>query len=185
MGERTNRRKWFQFRIRTLLIFVVLLSGLFSLFGKQLSSKTVAYYRKVKYADSVAAIESKGGRVLYGNGIYFAECNPYPSVDTFKEGDKIVGVMLRGGISPDLIQHLKRLDELEVLYLSHCTVTEEGLGELKDFPTLRYLMVSDNEERQTAFNDTLNRAFSDCHVGYWGDFSLVDLKRDKDELSKR
>ncbi|NQT16725.1 MAG: hypothetical protein HQ582_28465 [Planctomycetes bacterium] len=141
MSEKRKHR-WFQFSLRTLLVFVLLVSIGMSWLGVQLD-------RARKQREAVEAIEKAGGSVLYGY-----ELTPSGSSvpmwlrellgeDFFFDVSGVVGA--RHDFGDAGLEHLNGLTSLQGLYLDDMQVTDAGLEHLKGLTSLQRLDLEDTQ----------------------------------------
>ena len=120
----TPKRRWYQFSLRALLVFVVLVS-----IG--MSWVAVRKQRVRRQREAVRAIEKLGGDVRYEEAQ-----TPVPRWLRELLGDdffflKVDTVHLSGTEVTDVgLEHLKWLATLEALFLSNTQVTDAGLESL-------------------------------------------------------
>ena len=136
------KRRWFQFRLRTLMVFVTLCAVACSWF-------TVRWQRARGQREAVEAIEKAGGSVLYD---YQVDADwiltgvsepPVPGwlrnvlgEDFFSD---VVIVGLLSGVGNDRVVYLKRLTGLRSLSLKDSQVTDSGLEHLQGLTKLERL----------------------------------------------
>ncbi len=132
-----KRRRWLQFRVKTLLIAVLVLSLPLSWFGMRME-------RARKQREAVEAIERKGGSVFY---------EPVKtSVPQWMRGlfgdfffEDVVQVCPPGDFDDDEATYLKDLADLERLNLYSTQVTDAGLRHFKGLTNLESLSLDDTQ----------------------------------------
>ena len=131
-----QRRRWFQFRLRTLLIAILVLSLPLSWFGARLQKAR-------RQREAVEAIERLGGRVMYDWETSFQRPNgpswlrPLLGSDFF---DKVRLVNLMDARVTDAeVNHIRSFAGLEVLDLSNNDISDTGLENLSRLTILEYL----------------------------------------------
>lgn len=135
--ENSERRRWFQFRLRTLLVAVLVLSLPLSWFAVRLE-------RARKQRMIVKMIEERGGEALYEYFFDPAGCKEPPlglgkllGEDFFWEIHAING--RDSDISDADLMQIGELTCLQGLRLAGTTVTDDGLERLCHLTKLRYL----------------------------------------------
>ena len=150
MTDRPKRR-WFQFRLRTLMVFVTLCAVACSWFAVKLQQAR-------RQREAVEAIREAGGHVTYdyeidadGSRIQSPE-PPGPAwlrktlgVDFFSDVRCVYFYALWSGFGDDGMEHLKELPSLQELYLSHTQVGDAGLEHLKGLTSLKWLRLSNTK----------------------------------------
>lgn len=127
--EPSKRRRWLQFRLRTLLIAVLVLSLPLSWFAVRLE-------RARRQREAVETIRQLGGAVRYGYHDSIcdpAEHPPVPSLFLKLLGDDFfsdvvgVGFFHKNGLCDDNLAVLDALPELDFVELQHVPITDHGL----------------------------------------------------------
>jgi Leucine-rich repeat (LRR) protein len=144
------KRRWFQFSLRTLLVFVLLVSIGLSWFG-------VKMQKARRQKEAVKAIEKAGGEVLYdyGLGAPFADEPSVPKWARALLGDDffldVVGVWgnLRD-FGDDKATYLKRLTGLETLSLTNTQITDAAFRHLEGLTNLEDLDLSGTQVTDAA-----------------------------------
>lgn len=131
---RSKRRKWLQFRLRTLLIAILALSLPLSWFAVRLQ-------RARRQREAVAAIEGLGGNVQYERPQgkqhpLFLRLRDLLGQDFF---DRVTLVYLQGNVTNADLEHLTALLDLERLILRSTQITDDGLKHLQAVVSLRFL----------------------------------------------
>lgn len=135
-----KRPRWLQFRLRTLLIAVLVLSLPLSWFGMSLEKAR-------RQRKAVMRIEELGGGVVYD---WECNLNPFfePSPTRLRTWlgndffDKVVMVILYGPQVDDTeLKYFADLTDLEELIFYETDVTDAGLENLKGLPNLETLYV--------------------------------------------
>ena len=135
--------RWFQFSLRTLLVFVTLCA--FACSWLAVKMKQAERQRK-----AVEAIRKLGGTVLYdgqldakGDFVPNAAPTGSPWLRSVLGDDffwKVKGVFLNNPqVTDDGLEHLKRFSQLQALGLSDTKVTDAGLEHLKGLSQLQQL----------------------------------------------
>jgi hypothetical protein len=134
-------RRWYQFSLRTLLVFVLLAS-----LGASWLAVRLHHARRQR--DAVIAIRAAGGTVGYDyevdktNMFIVQEAEPPapPWLEWLFGDDFFADVVLVDVYEPDFgdadVEHLKDLTELRSLQLSSTQVTDAGLEHLKGLANL-------------------------------------------------
>ena len=126
-----RRRRWYQFSLRTLMLFMLVCAVLFGWVGKRLEET-----RREQLV--VARIESWGGGVAYhGKMLPPWIANPFRKV-------RVANLMGTQVTDAGLV-HLKDLTSLEVLRLDITLVTDTGLMHLKRLTNIEVLWLGDTE----------------------------------------
>lgn len=137
MTEGTTHRRWFQFRLRTLLIVVLVLSLPLSWFGARLRKA-----RRQRAA--VEAIERAGGSWFYYCSTSGFSTQPYPTWlrgllgDDFLFNVKMVDCG-KTDFCDEEARHLSSLPDLEWAILHDTQLTDTGLQCLEGLTRLQYL----------------------------------------------
>lgn len=132
--DRPKRRRWFQFRLRTLLIAILILSLPLSWFAVRLQ-------RARRQREAVAAIEGLGGNVQYER----PQGKQQPVSSWLRDllgrdfFDRVTLVYLQGNVTNADLEHLTALLDLERLMLRSPQITDAGLKHLQGMSNLRYL----------------------------------------------
>ena len=133
-----GKRRWFQFSLRTLLIFTVIIAVGAGWLGKRIEQKR-------KDRETVAAIVKLGGTVAYDYQTDDLRAEP-PGPSWLQEvlGENffsnVDGVWLRNATDVDAgVAHLKGLTQLRVLNLWKTKASDITLIHLKDVPQLQEL----------------------------------------------
>ena len=133
MSEIGKPKRCFQFRLRTLLIAIVLLSLPLSWFAVRMESARTQ-------REAVAVIESVGGEVFYepdGADSIPVWIHSYLGQDFFV---KVVQVFVSEREFGDVeATYLKELPDLEELYLDNTQISDAGLEHLKGLTQLKQL----------------------------------------------
>jgi internalin A len=134
-----SKRRWYQFSLRSLLVFVVLVSIAMSWLGVRLA-------RARKQREAVEAIEKAGGNVEYED---FADSLvPQWARAVFGKDfffDVIAVWVGEPDFGDDEAAYLKRLTNLTHLSLSRTQVTDAGLEHLEGLTNLISLDLSDTQ----------------------------------------
>jgi len=131
------RRRWFQFRLRTLLVAVLVFSLPLSWFASRME-------RARRQKEAVEAIERLGGAVFYPWEVPFST-HREPRLLRWlgKDFYDIALVSMCGTkITPEIVVHLKQLPALPALTLQHCDFGDQGLRFLSDLRGLEWLDLS-------------------------------------------
>ncbi len=163
--------RWFQFRLRTLLIGVVAWSVL-------LSSYFAVTRQARRQREAIAAIRASGGSVIYEwqrteNG-HSNEYEPKPTWIRAVLGDdyfdRVVEVSFGESLDDDdCLEPLEVLPDLEVLSLSETHITGSGLRYLGDRPALQTLYLSNSQISDASL----------AHVKKFRNLQKLDLARTK------
>jgi len=141
MGKPKPERRWYQFSLRALLVFVLLVSVGMSWLGVKLQQA-----RKQKAA--VEAIEKAGGVVYYDYGresrsLLPTEVEPpYPTWLRESLGDDFffdVRAVSANDVSDEHLNHLAKLTTVKSLYLDSPQITDAGLEHLAELGKVCYL----------------------------------------------
>jgi hypothetical protein len=119
--EYPKRRKWFQFRLRTLLIIVLVLS-------LPLSWLAVRMQKARQQREAMDLLESKGCFMLYPFGWW---------VDGISVPDGVLGANSR--VTDADLRHLQALSDVEAINLNNTGITDDGLRHLGSLTQLRSL----------------------------------------------
>ena len=177
MTEPKPKRRWYQFRLRTLLILVVLVLGLpLSWLGRKL-------HEARKHRETVNAILEVGGHVGYEYDVLGVDLGePVYAMGMWDWGDaeleKLKGLTsltqldVDGcrGVTDAGMEHLQGLNNLEWLNISHTQVTEAGLKHLKGMTNLETLFIcclyqADRREKVSDEDITeLQEALPNCRI---------------------
>ena len=127
-----SKRRWFQFRLRTLLIFVLICLIPYCWF----------LVRVHRQREAVAAIEKGGGSVEYG------ELHG-PAWLRKLLGDKYFAYVVSASLAPQTtdadLEHLDGLTEVRGLLLTNTNITDAGLEHLKGLTQLQQLVLTDTK----------------------------------------
>ena len=136
-NERPKRRRWFQFKLRTLLIAILVLSLPLSWFAVRLE-------RARRQREAVQVIEALGGTVWY-----------YPDKPYTKFLCRILGsefLVTVAGVDLCMIEVtdadlecLKHLDHMDMVELNCTPITDAGLSHLQTLTSLECLSISDTQ----------------------------------------
>lgn len=153
-----KRRKWFQFRLRTLLIAVLVLS-------LPLSWVAVRMDRARRQREAVEEIERLRGLVLYD-----WETPPPQTVGRTVLGndffDEVVLVDLAHSLVRDArLEHLAGLTNLHYLWLDDTHITDAGLEHLTGLTNLEILTIRDNNVTPKGIQK-LQQALPNCVIEY-------------------
>jgi hypothetical protein len=155
-----RKRRWFQFRLRTLLIGVVVVAVPCAWLGRMIEQKR----RERAFVDQ---IRKWGGIVTYDYQIARSE----PSGPTWLRsllGENFfndVKVAYIGGI-PITDADLARIEDfphLQVLHLNDTKVTDAGIGSIKPLTALEFLDLDGTKVTDSGIN-SLRRALPKCMV---------------------
>jgi hypothetical protein len=181
----TPKRKlrWYQFSLRTLLIFVTLFGIACSWFAVKIrqakrQDNAVLELRKmgflVRYdyqntnpfiSDSEAEAESvssspswlrkKFGKPFFDNVIMIdGHTNTDKDLNIFKEFNQLKFLSLENSIiTKDRLEYISGLTHLEYLYLSHSTITDDSLYYLKRLHNLKTLNVVGTDVSESGIED--------------------------------
>ena len=119
------KRRWYQFSLRTLMLFMVVCAVVSAWFGKKLDETR-------REQVMVAEIEKLGGRVGYMDTMV-----PRWVAAPFRRAS-FVGFCY-GNVTDDEVVHLERLTNLKRLSLNGAQVTDAGLVHLEGLPNLEVL----------------------------------------------
>ena len=167
MTDRRQRR-WYQYSLRTLLLFVLLVSIGMSWLGVKLhrareQKEAVEAIRKAggevsyDYQSDYASAEPrvpKWARALLGDGFFFDVLQAGASGTKFGDDEAVYlrrltnleWLSLRATRITDAgLEHLEGLARLEELYLSRTNITDAGLEHLKRLTNLTWLNLSDTQ----------------------------------------
>ena len=153
--------RWFQFRLRTLLIVVLVLSLPLSWFAVRLE-------RARRQKEAVAAVRELDGEVIYEPKArawqpLFA---PLRSLLGRDFTDKVTHVLLQHtDATDDVLDHVKWLDSLFELCLFETQITDDGLGQLEGLTDLRHLDLRDTDVTAAAAKK-LQEALPNCDIKY-------------------
>jgi hypothetical protein len=153
MDGRTPKRRWFQFSLRTLLVFVTLCAIACSWFAVKLQQAT-------RQREAVAEIKKLGGICVYdwqldANGGFdysYSKTKPTGPVwlrnllgDDLFQSVIMVGFEAEREVTDASLEPLKGLSEVRELDLYGTKVTDAGLRHLKGLSQLRELCLSDTQ----------------------------------------
>ncbi len=169
-------RRWYQFRLRALLIAVLVLSLPLSWFAVKMEKA-----RKQK--EAVEAIHDFGGTTYYHlprlarTPMEFVELPRTPPITPRQPGmlraflgndffDDVVMVDLGArNIADSGLEHLKGLTNLEILSLEHTPVSDAGLEHLKGLAKLGELYLNDTQVTLEGIR-MLEEALPNCKIEY-------------------
>jgi hypothetical protein len=133
------KRRWFQLSLRTLLVFVLLVSIGMSWFA-------VKMQRARRQKEAVQAIEKAGWAVAFDYEVYGSRKTSVPKWARALLGDDffldVAWVSVSGNFGDDDASHLKALTNLASLYLCGAHVTNAGLQHFEGLTDLRLLNLS-------------------------------------------
>jgi hypothetical protein len=132
---KTKPRRWFRFRLRTLLVMVTLLSVLLGWVGRELDQR-----RGQKSA--IAWVEGMGGHVNFFHSFSPDERNWWEKTKEKWFGERVRDVFL-WEIKVSDLSPLKELKNLEKLYLSYTKVVD--LSPLSELKNLEQLFLGDTQ----------------------------------------
>jgi hypothetical protein len=145
MAAPTPKRRWFQYSLRTLLVFVTLCAFACSWLAVKLQQARRQW-------EAVDAIQRLGGGVLYDwqvDANLNVLPNPQPpgpkwlrSLSGYDFFQSVSSVFLPGGVTDKELQHVKGFNGLQQLWLFGARITDAGVEQLKDFNRLRELNVA-------------------------------------------
>ncbi len=142
-SETPDRRRWFQFRLRTLLIAVLVLSLPLSWFAVRME-------RARRQKEAVRAIERLNGRVMYRVKVPFPKSlHRLLGHDFF---DTVAGVDFNTTeVTDSGLEHLRKLDtdSLQILSLNCPQITDAGLDHVQHLTNLEYLGISNSRITDT------------------------------------
>ena len=157
-----KKLRWFQFSLRALLVFVLLVSIGMSWLGVKMDQAR-------KRREAVEAIERAGGGVTYDyqSGNRSAE-PPVPKWARATFGDDfffdVIAVWANeADFGDDEAVYLKRLTNLSILDLSGTQVTDAGLEHLKGLTNLWQLYLSGTQVT-TKGVESLRQALPNCTI---------------------
>ena len=139
------RLRWYQYRLRTLLLFVLLVNIAMSVVATKMRAAR-------RQRDAVAAIEKSGGSVWYDHEVDESGFSllpghrppPWPSWLRKLLGDDFFRTVVTAYVESDAsFEPLKQLDRLQHLSCDD-SVTEAGLAHLKELRQLRDLDLMTN-----------------------------------------
>lgn len=152
--ERPKRRKWFQFRLRTLLVAILVLSLSLSWYAVK-----VERIRRQKRIGSI--IEGAGGTVsyerteppvpqwirgLFGDDFFVVTAVTVNEEWVIPEGEEVVNVPVGwDAFGDDEATYLKELPDLKVLSLNNTQVSDAGLKHLKRLTNLKILWLDNTQ----------------------------------------
>ena len=141
MTAETPKRRWFQFRLRTLLIAIVVLSLPLSWFAVKME-------RARRQREMVKTVCEAGGNVIYGKPWY-----PVPKWMRDFFGDDlffpVVDVGFPGALGDNEVPCLKGQTRLKTLYLSHTCITDSALEHLRELTNLQMLYLDGTQVTDT------------------------------------
>jgi hypothetical protein len=140
-------RRWFQFRLRTFLVLLLLLSCVFGWIMRE-RSQLVQWRLKLKELGGGRGYSSSQPRWHY---FLFGADPGYYVPDFYFNDPQQVG--------DESLKHLEGLKNLEGLSLSGTKVTDDGLLMLRNFPKLVWL-----EIRDTQITDAGLANLKDCNI---------------------
>jgi Leucine Rich repeat len=118
--DRQKSRRWYQFRLRTLLICVLVLSVPLSWFGVRLEKAR-------KQRNAIDLLEDKGCIFVY----------QYPRVKEIRVPIQVLAAYSR--VTDSDLKHLRDLTEITHIYLNETAITDAGLQHLEGLTQLREL----------------------------------------------
>ena len=165
MTTDSPRRRWFQFRLRTLLIAILVLSLPLSWFAARM--------RKAKrQREAVEAIEKAGGHTGSSFHDFIARASTREPERTWLRRllgddffDPVSQAYLSKNTSDNDLEHLNALTRLRILDLRDSQVTDAGLEHLKGMPNLRWLYLQDTYVTDQGIKK-LQQALPNCKIAH-------------------
>ncbi len=176
MSEPTKRkRRWFQFSLRSLMIFTAIVAVEFGWLGSKIAKKR-------QEQALVAGIREHGGGVEYDSSVptslrWLLGGNFFNDVQyawitraddatlrSLAELTRLRGLHLfADGVTDAGLANLKGLAQLQWLYVDNTLVTDAGLVNLKGMTQLQWLRLENNNVTDTGFTN-LKKALPNCQI---------------------
>ena len=162
---KTRTRRWFQFSLRSLLVFVLIVSIAMSWVGVKMERarkqrEAVEVIRKVgggvSHAGFLMPLVPKWARAVFGEDFFFDVVAVYAFGVSARAGDQT-------DFGDDEVAYLKRLTSLTFLELRGTQVTDAGLEHLEGLTNLESLDLSDTQVTAQGV-DALRQALPDCNI---------------------
>ena len=166
MTTEPPKRRWFQFRLRTLLVAILVLSVPLSWFAWRMEKAR-------RQREVVEAISRLGGNVEFDLDME----TPYWLLRLLGQESvlKPVTVSFKGTLIGDSeLAHLEALTDLEILFLDRTQITDDGLACLPQLPKLHGLHLADTHVTDSGlkhlhrFADLLQLSLDGCRVSDTG-----------------
>jgi hypothetical protein len=170
-----RKRRWYQFSLRTLMIFTAIIAVGFGWLVSKIAKK--------RHEQAlVAGIREHGGGVEYDSSVptslrWLLGGNFFNDVQyawitraddatlrSLAELTRLRGLHLFGdGVTDAGLANLKRLAQLQWLYVDNTRVTDAGLVNLKGMTQLQWLRLENNNLTDTGFTN-LKKALPNCRI---------------------
>ena len=158
-----SKCRWYQYSLRTLLVFVTLFAVACSWFAVKLRQAR-------RQREAVAAIQRSSGSVMYdyehivdedalaksGSGIWLSERRGPEWLRNILGIDFFHNVTSASIFNDDGLDRLEDLPHLQTLYLRDAGITDQGIDKVKKLPRLEKLYLCDTEVTDTSVNDLQN-----------------------------
>lgn len=158
-------RRWFQFRLWTLLAAVLVLSLPLSWFAMRME-------RARKQREAVEAIEKAGGHTGFSLNDLIARSSTRKPERTWLRGllgddffDPVLQAYMSTNTSNDDLEHLKALPRLRILDLRDTQITDVGLKHLCELRGLKFLWIHNTQVTPEGVKE-LREALPDCEIEY-------------------
>ena len=132
----TRRRRWYQFSLRTVLIFTLLVAVACGLVGRRIE-------RKRRERDTIESITSAGGQVTFNDQLGNPKADPQGSAWLrYLFGERFLSevVWIKTGRAD--LRHLNEMPCLTTLLLKGSRIQDDDLAQLDDLPQLKTLSLA-------------------------------------------
>ena len=149
-----RRRRWYQFSLRTLMLFMVVCAILSAWVGWKLEAtrrEQVAVAR-IDWASDMEAWHNVGYHQMYGK--------PWWITRHFR---RVRCIILVGTATDNGLEHLKQLTKLEVLSLKDTQITDAGLIHLEELSNLERLDFEGTQVTDEGV-EKLQKALPNCTI---------------------
>ena len=143
-AQKHSKRRWFQFSLRTLMIFTLICAVASAWLGIKIDQKR-------KEREAVAAIGKLGGKVAYDYDWIIGGKPPGPDWLRHLFGENIfsevveVDLLAASNVTDAELEHLKALTHLQSLNLTGARITDAGLANVERLTELQTLVLDQNQ----------------------------------------
>ena len=150
-----RRRRWFQFSLRTLFVFVLVVSIMMSWLGSKIA-------RPWRQKEAIDVVRSAGGLVKFSaSSSVPAWLENLGGGDFFSDVDSVF--VNATDFGDDEAACLESLTSLDTLSLYGTQVTDAGLEHLKELPELGWLSVEHTQVTAQGIQ-SFRQALPDCEI---------------------